>query len=606
MRTAYATCADDDATGPAATAMNHQSLSSLLPLPVVIPLAGAALAPLAVRVSRRVLTVVSMLAPLASAALLVSFAPTVYRGRVLTEYLGNWGPVNGTVLGVTFGVDAWGLTFALVAASMGTLLLLFMLSSHAWLGRRELGASASLFLLLDAALIGGALTADLFNLFVWFEVAALASYALTAFFLERPPALEAAFKLLVLTNIASFFIFIATAVLYAEHGALNFGQLHEALAGHTGTADLIALGLLIAGFATKAGLVPFHGWLPDAHTVAPGPVSALFSGLMVNFGIATIGRLVFTVYPRTDSRVLGLLMVLGLVSALGGAVFALLQNDLKRLLAYDTISQMGVLAVGLSTASRTGLAGTAYHLANHALFKSLMFLCAGAIVHTTGATDLSEMRGLGRRMPWLVGAFTLGAAAIAGIPPLNGYVSLGLIHDALRHGHQPGPYVLMLLAQAITVAALGKVVLAFLGRQRNPYARDERLRPGMLAALLLIAGACLTMGVFPEGMLGLLIAPASAALGDAPGYAHAVLSGGGRIDAGHVPYHYINPLELALLPVTLVLAAPMIWLARRYRDGGVVARIRSVQTGSVNDYAAYLIIGLLVTVASTALAPLLW
>jgi multicomponent Na+:H+ antiporter subunit D len=585
--------------------MSHQSLSSLLPLPVVIPLAGAALAPLAVRLSRHALTVVSVLAPLASAAVLVAAAPTVYRGRVLTEYLGNWKPVNGQVLGVTFGVDAWGLTVALVTASIGAILLMFMLSSHAQLGRRELGASACLFLLLDAAVIGGALTADLFNIFVWFEVAALASYALTAFFLERPPALEAAFKLLVLTNVASFLIFIATALLYTEHGALNLGQLHDALVGHTGTADLIALGLLIAGFATKAGLVPFHGWLPDAHTVAPGPVSALFSGLMVNFGIATIGRLVFTVYPRTGTHVLGLLMVLGLVSALGGAILALLQDDLKRLLAYDTISQMGVLAVGLATASRTGLAGTTYHLVNHALFKSLMFLCAGAIVHATGATNLSDLHGLARRMPWLVGAFTVGAAAIAGIPPLNGYVSLGLIHDALRQSGQPVPYVLMLLAQAVTVAALGKVVLAFLRPQHNPYARDERLRSGMLAALLLLAGSCLTIGIFPEWVLDNLVAPASAALPDASGYAHAVLSGGGRVAAGDVPYRYINVQELILLPVTLALAGPLIWLARRYRDSDVVMRIRSVQTGSVNDYAGYLVIGLLVTVASTALTPLL-
>jgi multicomponent Na+:H+ antiporter subunit D len=584
--------------------MSDQAWSSLLPLPVVVPLAAAALAPLAVRLSRWALAVVSVLAPLASAGLLIAMAPTVYRGHVLTEYLGNWGPVNGQVLGVTFGVDAWGLTFALVTASVGGLLLMFMLSDQFSLGRRELGSSACLFLLLQAALIGGALTGDLFNLFVWFEVAALASYALTAFFLERPPALEAAFKVLVLTNLASFLIFLGTALLYAEHGALNLGQLHDALAGHAGTVDLIALALLIAGFATKAGLVPFHGWLPDAHTVAPGPVSALFSGLMVNFGIVTVGRLVFSVYPHAGTRVLGLLMVLGVVSALGGALFALLQDDLKRLLAYDTISQMGVLAVGLATANGQGLAGTAYHLINHALFKSLMFLCAGAIVHATGVTNLSEMGGLARRMPWLVGAFTVGAAAIAGIPPLNGYVSLGLIHGALIDSHQSVPYVLMLLAQAVTVAALGKAVLALFHRQRDDYPRDERLLPGMLAALLLLAGACLLMGVFPEWLLGHLVAPASTALRNAPGYAHALLSGGGPVGTGHVAYHYLDALELTLVPVTVAVAAPLIWLALRYRDSRAAARIRSVQTGSINDYAGYLIAGLLITIATISLPRL--
>jgi multicomponent Na+:H+ antiporter subunit D len=585
--------------------MSASGWSSLLPLPVVIPLAGAALAPLAARVSTRLLVIVSVLAPAASGALLIAVAPGVYSGHVLTEYLGNWRPVDGQVLAVTFGADAWGLTFALIASLIGAVLLLFLLSEQSSLGNRELGASACLFLLLDAALVGGALTGDLFNLFVWFEVAALASYSLTAFFLERPPALEASFKVLVLTNIASFLIFIGAALLYAGHGALNLGQLHQALAGHPGTADLIALGLLIAGFATKAGLVPFHGWLPDAHTAAPGPVSALFSGLMVTFGIAAIGRLVFSVYSPTGTAVLGLLMVLGLISAVGGAVFALFQDDLKRLLAYDTISQMGVLAVGLSTASGTGLAGTAYHLVNHAMFKSLLFLCAGAIVHATGATQLPEMGGLARRMPWLVGAFTLGAAAIAGLPPLNGYASLGLIHDALYQSHQYLPYALMLLAQVVTVAALGKAVLAFFRRRPDSYARDERLRPGMLVALVLLGGACVAFGVSPSLLLDSLIAPAAGALRDATGYAHALLAGGGRVAIDHVPFHYFTGRELATVPATLALALPLIWLARRHARGTIVTRVRSVQTGSVNDYASYLIIGLLVTVASTSLSPLL-
>ena len=279
-------------------------------------------------------------------------------------------------------------------------------------------------------------------------MAALASYALTAFFLERPIALEAGFKILVLTNIASFVVFLGTAFIYAGTGAVDFAQIYHALRGHIQVADSIALGLLIAGFATKAGLVPFDGWLPDAHTAAPGPVSALFSGLMVNLGIVAIARVVFQLFkPGRAQPVLGLLMVIGLVSAVGGAFFALLQDDLKRLLAYDTISQMGVLTVGLATGTATGIAGAMYHLLDHALFKSLLFICAGAIVHATGATKLSEMGGLAKHMPGIAIAFTLGAIAIAGIPPLNGYAGVGLIHDALLETGQYWPFAVMLVAQ---------------------------------------------------------------------------------------------------------------------------------------------------------------
>ena len=206
------------------------------------------------------------------------------------------------MLGIAFAAEPFGLLFALAAAIVGAVLLLYTLSELGGLGRRELGGYACLFQLLLAALIGGALTADLFNLFVWFEVAALASYGLTGFFLERPIALEAAFKVLVLTTLASFAIFIGAGLLYARHGALNFAQLHDSLRGHAGPADLVALGLLLAGFATKAGLVPFHGWLADAHTAAPGPVSALFSGLMVASACVAIGRMTFADLRRRRPR----------------------------------------------------------------------------------------------------------------------------------------------------------------------------------------------------------------------------------------------------------------------------------------------------------------
>ena len=511
--------------------MNRALLSSLLPLPVAIPLAGAVLAPLVARLSRHAPLIVSALSLLGSGAILGMMAPTVYGGHLLSHFMGHWNPVGGHALGIGFTADPWGLTFALSTAVLGTILIGYTLSELGELGRRELGGYSCLFLLLCAALIGSALTADLFNLFVWFEVAALASYALTAFFLERPVALEAAFKILVLTTIASFAIFLGAALIYSDHGALNLGQIHDALAAHVKPADLVALALLIAGFGTKAGLVPFHGWLPDAHTAAPGPVSALFSGLMVNLGIVAIGRIVFEVYrPGVGHHVLGLLMTIGLISAVGGALFALLQDDLKRLLAYDTISQTGVLVVGLASGTAAGAAGTSYHLVDHALFKALLFLCAGAIVHMTGATKLSEMGGLARRYPFLAGAFTVGVLAIAGIPPLNGYVSLGLIHQALLSNADALPYSVMLVAQVLTIAALGKAAWQAFYRPRtatSDFARDERLHPGMLVSLMILAGGCVAFGLFPSEILHHLAEPAAGALGHPGQYAQGVLASGG-------------------------------------------------------------------------------
>jgi multicomponent Na+:H+ antiporter subunit D len=575
------------------------ALASLLPLPVALPIAGAVAAPLLARLRRQLAVITGLVAVGGSTVILLLQAPSVFGGLVRAHYLGLWTPVHGRALGIAFAADPFGLIFALTSAVVGAVLLLYTLSELGGLGPRELGGYACLFQLILAALIAAALTADLINLFVWFEVAALASYGLTAFFLERPIALEAAFKILALTTLASFAVFIGTGLLYAANGALNYGQLHDALARHLSTPDLIALGLLVAGFATKAGLVPFHGWLADVHTATSGPVSALFSGLMYNFGIVAIGRLAFQVFGVTRIPILGLLLTVGILSALLGAVMALAQDDLKRLLAYDTISQMGILAIGLGTGTAPGVAGAVYHLVNHALFKSLLFLCAGAILHRTGLTKLSDMGGLARRMPAVAVAFVIGAASIAGIPPFNGYVSLSLIHTGLLGSHQYLPYALMLAAQVITIAALGKAAwLAFFRPRVQDYPRLEPLRPGMVAGLASLAACCVVFGVLPRFFLGSVMAPAAASLLHPARYASGVLTGLARLPALHLPpFDYVSPVELTTLVACAAAGAALAWAYLRAREPAPVRLLRAAHTGSVNDYAAYAVAGMLAVIA---------
>ena len=578
--------------------MTDATAASLLPVAAIAPIGGAILAPIAARLDRRVPVWISLLALAASLVVLLAIAPRVYGGRVISHYMGNVTPFGGHVLGIAFAADPFGMTFAIAAAAIGALLLLFTLSSLRELAPRELGGYACLFQLLIAALIGSALTADLFNLFVWFEVAALSSYGLTGFFLERPIALEAAFKVLVLTTLASFFIFIGAALLYADHGALSFAQLHRALARGAGTTDMAALALLLCGFATKAGLVPFHGWLPDAHTAAPGPVSALFSALMVNLGIVAIARIALQIYgPAVASPVLSLLLVAGLISTLAGALLALAQDDLKRLLAYDTISQMGLLCVGIATGSAGGLAGTAYHLISQALFKGLLFLCAGAIVHMTGETELSKMGGLARRQPILAAAFTIALAGIAGIPLLSGYPSLALIHEATRRD-SVAAYAAELLAQVITIAALARAAhLAFYRPRRSAYEQFDRLHPGMTAALWLLGVAAVAFGVFPAWVIDHIASPAAAGLIHAGAYSHAVLAGAGQIAPARVSLDYFSASELITVAFTTALGVALAFVYMRIGEPAPISLLRRLQTGSVNDYAAYAVVGVLCTMA---------
>ena len=581
--------------------MTEAALGSLLPLTVAIPLSGAIAAPLLARLSVPAALATCLVTLCGSLTVLLLLAPRVFGGTVIAHYMGGWTPTHGQVLGVAFAADPFGLLFALAVAVVGGLLLLYTLSELGGLGKRELGGFACLFQLLLSALIGAALTADLFDLFVWFQVAALASYGLTGFFLERPVALEAAFKILVLTTIAGFTVFIGAGLLYAQHSALNMAQLHNTLTAPAGVLDVVALGLLIAGFATKAGLMPFHGWLADAHTAAPGPVSALFSGLMVNLGLVGVARLALQMFPDDHLPLLGALMVIGLVSAVLGAVLALAQDDLKRLLAYDTVSQTGVIAVGFATGNAAGVSGAVYHLISHALFKSLLFLCAGAIVHRTGVTSLRRMGGLARRWPALTLAFAVGAASIAGIPPFNGYVSLSLIHEGLKDSHQTVPLVVMLIAQLITTMALGRAAwLAFFRPRAEPYEGHEPLRPGMAAGLIGLGTCCLAFGVLPQFALDRLVEPAAGGLLEAGRYSSAVLSraGHGTVIAVNAGFQYANLAELGTVAATVLLAALGVAAYLRSKEPAPVRLLRAAHNGSVNDYAAYAAAGLVILVAA--------
>ena len=578
-------------------------LGSLLPLAVAIPLAGAVVAPLLGRLSGRLPVIVSVASLGGAAAILALQMPRVFSGRVAAHYMGLWTPVRGHALGISFAAEPFGIIYAFACAVVGALLLVYTLSEQGGLGARELGGYACLFQLLLAALIGAALTADLFNLFVWFEVAALASYGLTGFFLERPIAVEGAFKIAVLTSLAGFIVFIGIGLLYAGHGALNFGQLHTALAAHMTTADLVAFALLIAGFATKAGLIPFHGWLADAHEAAPGPVSALFSGLMVAMGVLAIVRLSFQVFPLGHTVVLGLLMAVAVTSSITGAVLALAQDDLKRLLAYDTVSQMGLITAGFATGAAPGIAGAIYHLVNHALFKALLFLCASAIIHRTSLTKLSEMGGLARRMPVVACAFVVAVASIAGVPPMNGYVSVSLIHKPLLDSGRLGLYVALAVAQIITIAALGRAAwLAFFRRREQPYERMERLKPGMIAGFASLSLCCVAFGVVPQFFLERVMAPAASSLLHPARYAQAVLSGTGSVPKLNVAFDYVEPAQLITVGVTVAAGVALALTYLRIREPAPVRMLRALHNGSANDYTAYAVAGILIVISVLSIA----
>lgn len=355
---------------------------------------------------------------------------------------------------------------------------------------------------------------------VAWEVMALTSYFLVIFHHEREEVPRAGWTYLVATHLGTAFLLVLFGLMARDAGSLDFARWS---APETGAFGLFALALV--GFGAKAGLVPFHLWLPEAHPVAPSHVSALLSGVMVKMGIYGLLRMLMLLAPPSLAWG-GWLLAIGLASAAFGALSVLAQRDLKRLLAYSTVENVGLIAVALGLglvglvsgavpAAVLALGGGLLHVWNHALFKALLFLSAGAVARGSGRLDLEHLGGLLRRMPWTGASFLVGALAICALPPTNGFVGEFLVYAGAFRALGDSPATLA--AALASIAGLGLVGalaaagfvraagIAFLGEPRSPQAAAATEAGGaMRLPMLGLAAACLLLGL--AGPLGLAAA----------------------------------------------------------------------------------------------------
>lgn len=478
-------------------------MSAALPAFVALPLALGFLLPILAKLKDRErwahpLAVLGTLALLVMALVLMGHKQAVY-------WVGGWSPQS--VLGINLVADGLSQLFLLTIALVTFLATVF---SVRYMTRfTSVSLYYSLFMLMVAGMNGVVLAGDLFNLYVFLEVAALSSYALVAFGCESEE-LEASFKYLVLSALASTFLLFAVGMLYNLTGTLNMAQVAHFM-GSQGKNPLVylAVGFFTFGFGLKAAMVPFHAWLPDAHPSAPAPISAMLSGVLIKaVGVYGFCRVFFNVIGVTVP-VGTVLMTLGAVSMLVGVLLAVGQWDFKRLLAYHSISQMGYVMLALGTGAVVlsrpqpdlkiaGLAifGGLFHLFNHAAFKSLLFLCSGAIEYATGTRQLKEMGGLVERMPWTSGSCRVAALSISGVPPFNGFWSKLIIIVALAKAG-------FVLLAAMTVLVSFLTLLSFVKVQRYALHGElpERLTKVrevpvlMCAAMVALAVLCATVGL---------------------------------------------------------------------------------------------------------------
>lgn len=353
-----------------------------------------------------------------------------------------------------------------------------------------------------------------FFLIAW-EVMTLSSFFLVMFESENPKVRQAGWTYLVAAHLGTCFLLAMFALLGSRAKSLDF-ELLDAAPGAAGAIFLLA----VIGFGTKAGFLPLHVWLPEAHPAAPSHVSAVMSGVMIKTGIYGIFRVLVILGPGPAWWGWTLLGI-GAVSGILGVLFALAQHDLKRLLAYHSVENIGIIAMGMglgllgiangnAAMAMLGMTGALFHVVNHALFKSLLFLGAGAVFHATGLREIDQLGGLLKRMPRTGAAFLVGAAAISGLPPLNGFASewliyLGALRDLVAAQKSAVAWPLagfLVLGSLALIGGLATVCftktfgIVFLGEPRSAAAREaHEAKPAMRVPMEILAAACVGVAV---------------------------------------------------------------------------------------------------------------
>jgi proton-translocating NADH-quinone oxidoreductase chain N len=342
---------------------------------------------------------------------------------------------------------------------------------------------------------------DLFTLFVFWELMGLSSYVLVAFLKKTWGPIEAGFKYLIMSAIAGAFLLLSMAILYGFTGTLNFALLSASLRGIEYTPWLVILfGTLILGFGVKAAIVPLHTWLPDAHPEAPSPISALLSGIVIETGLYAMVRVLFLVYePAFFKMPIALLAVLTMTL---GNVMALNQTDIKRLLAYSSIAQIGYMLVGLAAGTAYGVMGLFLHVFNHSMMKGMAFLASGSIVHEAGTRDIKSLRGVGKMMPLTSISLFIALLGLGGVPGTNGFISKYHLFSAAFGSGLAWLGIMGVLNSALSMAYYIRIMQTLLGSPAEEFKVHEAPIP-MVAVTLAMTIIIVFLGIWPAPILSL-------------------------------------------------------------------------------------------------------
>jgi multicomponent Na+:H+ antiporter subunit D len=398
-------------------------------------------------------------------------------------------------------IDNLSLFMLVVVAFLFPLIFIYSLS---YIKRNLFRYYFVLFITLGG-MLGTVLARDLLSFYIFLEVMTIGIYFLIIDNTKKE-SFPAGFKYILMMFAGGIFILVATLMLYNLTGTFEIAEIARVAHALPEAAVTLIFALFTIGCLVEIGAVPLHVWLPDAHPIAPSPISALLSGVVIKIGAYGIIRMILTLSPVEGQVLNPALILVGIVSMIFGVGLALKQTNVKRLLAYHSISQMGYVLLGIGVGTGIGIGGAIFHILNHATFKMLLFLCMGAVIYATGERELNKLGGLGKRMPITLATFGFAALAISGIPPFNGFASKALLSEGVS-----GSFLLKLviiLTAAGTFASFLKLFrFVFLGSLPAKLANIRRVPILMMLPMLILAGACLVMGLFPAQFLSNLIAP---------------------------------------------------------------------------------------------------
>jgi len=469
---------------------------------IVVPLGLAFAIPLLGFISKRVVGFVPVLAMLFNLAVSLALLPVVLQKPEVVSIGGFSPPFCINLVAGPLGVG-----MAALIALVGLAVSVYAL------GYIKEGAQEKyhvLYLLLLTGATGAVLTGDIFNLFVFYEILCISSYALVAYLGDKN-GIEAAVKYLIQGSVGSGLILIGIAILYGLFGTLNMAQIAQSIGVVDSLPLSVALALLVTGFGVEAAVFPLNAWLADAHSSAPSSISAILSGIAIKVGIYAVARVVFTIFGA--SSMFQFLLLLGLLTLLVGEMSAFKQDNIKRMLAYSSIGQVGLIVFAFGIGTSAGIIGGLFQIVSHALAKSVLFLAVGYMVYRAGSMEISSMEGMGKRMPVISFAFVIAAFSLVGLPPFTGFPSKFLIVRAALARQE------MLFTVLISLVLVGTViegayffrviqVLFFKGPEKD-FAHREEAPLSALIPILILMILIVVLGIYPDSLMPVLKSAAS-------------------------------------------------------------------------------------------------